>query len=207
MRDGDRTFYEIIRKESPCRLYFDLEFDKILNPNADPVRTMTLFRKILLEHIKILLGIDIVSYYSETNRRNLFVELDATSNSKFSKHVILVLPGETFFRNNIQMGEFVSVLITRLSQAEQALRSSDVNSEYSNVAGIFFFRKRDTDGRIYTKPFVDMSVYSENQQFRLVYSAKFAERGQRHFQYILPNNTVMPMNNVTIDRFCGTLAT
>ena len=34
MRCKDRTFYEIIIPDSLCHLYFDIEFDKQLNPDS-----------------------------------------------------------------------------------------------------------------------------------------------------------------------------
>ena len=37
----NRTVYEIIRGSLPCRLYFDIEFDAILNPNGDGEKSMT----------------------------------------------------------------------------------------------------------------------------------------------------------------------
>ena len=39
-----RTVYEIIRGSLPCRLYFDIEFDAILNLNADGDKSMTIIQ-------------------------------------------------------------------------------------------------------------------------------------------------------------------
>ena len=38
-----KSFYEIIRGGLPCRLYFDLEYDKRINPRRDDTKTMTVF--------------------------------------------------------------------------------------------------------------------------------------------------------------------
>ena len=40
----DPTLYETIRGSLPCRLYFDIEFDAILNPNADGEKSMTIIQ-------------------------------------------------------------------------------------------------------------------------------------------------------------------
>ena len=37
----DRTVYEIIRGSLPYRLYFDIDFDAISNPNGDREKSMT----------------------------------------------------------------------------------------------------------------------------------------------------------------------
>ena len=41
MEARDLTVYEIICGSLPCRLYFDIEFDAILNPNGDGEKSMT----------------------------------------------------------------------------------------------------------------------------------------------------------------------
>ena len=46
MTSKDRTLYEIIRPDFPCRLYFDIEFDKRINPGRDGEHSMTILRDI-----------------------------------------------------------------------------------------------------------------------------------------------------------------
>ena len=48
MTAKDRTLYEIIRPNFPCRLYFDIEFDKCINPGRDGEHCMAIFRKYLI---------------------------------------------------------------------------------------------------------------------------------------------------------------
>ena len=54
-----KSFYEIIRGGHPCRLYFDLEYDKRINPKRNDKKTMTVFRSSLMRYIKVHLGIDL----------------------------------------------------------------------------------------------------------------------------------------------------
>ena len=54
-----RTFYEIIRENNPCRLYFDLELCKKLNPDAEDEVMMDVFREFLVYQVKEILGIDL----------------------------------------------------------------------------------------------------------------------------------------------------
>ena len=48
MSAKDRTMYEIIRLVLPCRLYFDIEFNKRLNDGMDSESSMTIFKKYLI---------------------------------------------------------------------------------------------------------------------------------------------------------------
>ena len=54
-----KTFYEIVRDGHPRRLYFDLEYDKKINPKRDEKKTMTVFQNQLMRYIKDQLGIDL----------------------------------------------------------------------------------------------------------------------------------------------------
>ena len=56
----DRTFYEIIRGSLPSRLYFDIEFDAILNPNADGEKSMTIFKTVLYGYIEMMFGYEVI---------------------------------------------------------------------------------------------------------------------------------------------------
>ena len=48
MNCKDLTFYETIRTDFACRLYFDIEFDKSLNPGSDGEASMVIFKKCLI---------------------------------------------------------------------------------------------------------------------------------------------------------------
>jgi len=43
MGDDARHYYELIPQGHPCRLYFDLEFQRALNPDVDDTALMTRF--------------------------------------------------------------------------------------------------------------------------------------------------------------------
>jgi len=43
MGDDVRHYYELIPQGHPCRLYFDLEFQRALNPGIDDAALMTQF--------------------------------------------------------------------------------------------------------------------------------------------------------------------
>ncbi|GIY67719.1 hypothetical protein CEXT_365851 [Caerostris extrusa] len=44
----ERCTYEVIQENFPCKLYFDLEFNKILNPNKDGIKMTEIFIKCII---------------------------------------------------------------------------------------------------------------------------------------------------------------
>ena len=57
-----------------------------------------------MRYIKVKLGIDLqVPNICD----DWWIVIDSSSQRKFSKHVIVILPGESFFQNNELVGQFV----------------------------------------------------------------------------------------------------
>jgi hypothetical protein len=52
----DRHSYEVIEENSACKLYFDLEFKKKLNPGIDPDVLMRRFKEVVLEFFNSTFG-------------------------------------------------------------------------------------------------------------------------------------------------------
>ncbi|CAN0373781.1 unnamed protein product, partial [Hapterophycus canaliculatus] len=73
-----RHVYEIIRDGCPCRMYFDLEFARESNPSLDGEE---LVRK-LHQDFGLIVG------------TSNFLDLDSSTPKKFSRHLILHLPGD-----------------------------------------------------------------------------------------------------------------
>ena len=63
----DLTFYELLRAGFPCRIYFDIEFDRLLNPTEYGEASMLIFKRVLKEYIKTTLGFDISEYSPDSN--------------------------------------------------------------------------------------------------------------------------------------------
>jgi len=79
-------------------------------------------------------------------------ELDSSSPSKFSRHLIMRLPGYAFY-NNVAIGDFLVQVLD--SCGKQLL-----------------IEKEDCNGKRKPDYFVDTAVYTKNRHFRLVYSCK-----------------------------------
>ncbi|KAJ3287054.1 hypothetical protein HDU79_006005 [Rhizoclosmatium sp. JEL0117] len=51
MKPDERVFYELIRENAPCKLYFDLEYAKALNRDVDEERIMRVFTSFVLQEL------------------------------------------------------------------------------------------------------------------------------------------------------------
>jgi hypothetical protein len=142
LRRPTRHWYEIIREASPVRLYFDLEFAREPNPQVDG----DALTNILLREVCLCLQKDFGVYV----RVQDCLVLESSTESKFSRHVIVHLPGGRLFCDNRHCGRFVKGVVLRLG------RRLEVRTKDKGVAC-----------------FVDCGVYTRNRAFRLYLSSKF----------------------------------
>ena len=80
--------YEIIRERHPCRAYFDLEYEKEFNPQADGDQLTALWINLVAWKLS-------ESFHLDDIGRDNFIVLDSSTSKKFSKHVIVILPSTT----------------------------------------------------------------------------------------------------------------
>ncbi|KAI6225026.1 DNA-directed primase/polymerase protein [Aphelenchoides besseyi] len=141
--EAPRHFYEIIQADRSCRPYFDLEFDRKLNPKVDGVQLVRAFVSICQKVFKQMLGLEV--------KEERFLTLDSTSEKKFSAHVIVHLPEDRLLSSNAQMKS----LLLGISEEMERTKQCWLDNERSDQ-----------------QPFYDPSVYSKNRNFRLVFSSK-----------------------------------
>ena len=103
LEKDERHHYEIIRENEPCHLYFDLEFNIHANPGIDGVKSTDALLDLIKEELYEKHNIAI-----ELNKHVVELESIGTDNAnkKFSRHVIIRLPGAAF-KSNIHVGKFV----------------------------------------------------------------------------------------------------
>ena len=105
-----KKYYEVIPANEPCKLYFDLEFQKAENigKNGDEM-TLTLINATnsLLEKL----------FQHKNSQKNILI-LDSSTDSKFSKHLIFT---KTVFEDNKACGHFVNILQQELSEEEMSM--------------------------------------------------------------------------------------
>ena len=94
-----RHYYEVIVAGTPCHLYLDLEFHRGSNPEADGDRMVTTLRSELDAALRDRFGAAVLGDVQ-------WIEMDSSTEAKFSRHVVLRLQGAAF-ENNLQCGALV----------------------------------------------------------------------------------------------------
>jgi len=141
-----RHYYEVIPQDKPCKLFFDLEFSKVLNPEADGPAMTKRFISELGQSLAATFGL-----CGPTIGQLSMVELDSTTEAKFSRHLII---NSHVFENIHQMRLYVKDFCGKLRELDN------------------FPKIITTDG---TALFVDEGVYTKNRNFRLYLSSKFGK--------------------------------
>jgi hypothetical protein len=200
-----RHCYELIPENTPCRLFFDLEFHK--SSNAEIVRSDPQTSEILLQEFLEELISEFQRHYDVHIDRSCIVDLDSSTDKKFSRHWIVHLPNHALFRDAAAAGRFVRVLIGRLAEGcatgqlqetrptlakylfvnveqkhrtEESAASPSGESEatsHDEAAPLSPRESSITPSVDLTNKtcFVDMGVYTRNRLFRLLGSSKFGK--------------------------------
>ena len=145
----NRHYYEIIRQGWPCHLYLDLEYSIPDNPEKDGQAAVDALLSLLREEAHSRLSIHLED--------SGILELDSSTDTKFSRHLIIRFPGAAF-ATNIHAGAFIQGLCKR-AQEER---------EEDPRFGSLFVSKGDISDAC----FIDLGVYTRNRAFRLHLSSK-----------------------------------
>lgn len=151
----ERCTYEVIPQGAKCKLYFDLEFSKLLNPQSSGEKMVDLLIKATI--------IMVQEVYDLKVAQSDILVLDGSTETKFSQHLIFQ-SSNAVFQDNIHAGNFVRYLVDQLkeskvpnlSTAEQ--QSLFVNNDKENTVSL-----------------CDLGVYTKNRNFRLFLSSKFGK--------------------------------
>jgi hypothetical protein len=165
----ERHHYELIREQTPAKLYFDIEYAYGVaeggSDTTDVVIDEEKERAMMDAFLLFVVGELRVDFKQELEGRSdsallkQALVLKSCSPKKFSRHVIFNLRGSgdagrlLVFRDAVQCGWYVEELCERLATREdcEALRA------------LLYVR-----GEL----FVDQGVYTRNRCFRLIFSAK-----------------------------------
>mmetsp|Transcript_14927 Transcript_14927/g.22456 ORF Transcript_14927/g.22456 Transcript_14927/m.22456 type:complete len:392 (-) Transcript_14927:849-2024(-) len=192
---SNRHVYEVIREGFPCRLYFDLEFNRPANPEVDGIYLTRRWLEAVAWHIFELYGVCISPEH--------VVDLDSSTTTKFSRHIIILLPShlkdsqcstnapllpsfgsqEVLFSNNAEVGEFVHSVVggKLLCNPDISDNDGDGVEVVPRKFGGMRVRPEWKDMWLWTADhtskvcFVDLGVYSRNRVFRLLLSRKFGK--------------------------------
>jgi hypothetical protein len=141
----DRHYYELIRDSWPCRAYFDLEFSITSNKDLNGDNLTSKWINLVVWKIYMIWKIHI-------DEKSIIV-LDSTTTEKYSKHVIIILPGneiknneynnkfnsffecdninsEILFKNNLSVGVLVESILEDITY--EAVEIIEINNNDSN---------------------------------------------------------------------------
>ncbi|XP_040461451.1 DNA-directed primase/polymerase protein isoform X3 [Falco naumanni] len=94
--------YEVIPEKDACKLYFDLEFYKPANPDADGKSMVAKLIELVSQKLKEL--------YDVNCSAKDVLDLDSSTDEKFSRHLIFLLQ-KAVFKDNINAGNFVRTIL------------------------------------------------------------------------------------------------
>ncbi|XP_048585081.1 DNA-directed primase/polymerase protein isoform X2 [Nematostella vectensis] len=182
----DRHYYEVIEEGAACRLYFDLEFKREFNQDLNGPEMVEIFIEYVCSNLKESFGIDC--------RRKHILDLDSSTDTKFSRHLIFHMPGAVF-KDNIHAGNFVHQICSELHETFRFIlspntdesdlpsktpRLDDKSSPSQNIVQpsvdkrfVKLFVKNDQGEE---SIFCDQGVYTRNRNFRLFKSSKYGKK-------------------------------
>ncbi|KAF9602333.1 hypothetical protein IFM89_026538 [Coptis chinensis] len=183
-KNMDSTFrhhYEVIQEGLPCHLYFDLEFDKRVNLEKNGE-----------EMVDVLLSVifyALLDKYSIHGEEDWVIELDSSTEEKFSRHLIIRVP-KSAFKDNSHAGAFVAEVCSRICSGrdrDHKLQKLFVSKDLSSHEPLHHL-------------FVDTAVYSRNRCFRLALSSKAGKKS-----ILLPTSRFKCKNLCEQDMFMDSL--
>jgi hypothetical protein len=203
----NRHYYELIRENTPCRMYFgalslelilcicdllityfllmiysDLEYCTIANNHITATESEVLMTEFIDELCSQFLQI-----YNITLTRSRIVDLDSSTNKKFSRHLIVHLPNNELFANAQSAGFFAKQFVSRLADE---LTAGTLEERHPTLARNLFVRTKDPDK---TTCFVDLGVYTRNRLFRLMGSSKFGKPASAALRIAAANEFQFPV--------------
>ncbi|OQV16032.1 putative DNA-directed primase/polymerase protein [Hypsibius exemplaris] len=153
--DSYKNFFEVIPVGYSAKLYFDLEFPIELNPDKDGPAMVN----ILVAEVKKALRREFAIEVSSSD----VIKLDSTTALKFSQHVIF--PNVVFrhlVHEKVFIERFCQYILNRIkSDPKDQCEQQPLHQLLVNT------------GREEKALFVDRSVYSRKQNFRIFQSRKF----------------------------------
>jgi len=168
-----RHFYELIGVNDCCRLYFDLEFCKVANPDirvSDAEMMVKGLKKVALEELR--------KYFEGTKvGEDSIVDLDSSTPAKFSRHLIFHVDRDRFlFKDNREVGRFVKQKIVARLVGEREAGEGVYRGGHDELIKYLFVKPKNVkSGEDKKDLFIDVGVYTRNRLFRLLGSSKFGK--------------------------------
>lgn len=162
----NKHLYEVITQDTPCRLYFDLEYSKVFNDNIDDNMLLNEFRQELASDLKNFYNVDLDA--------SKIIDLDSTTDKKFSRHWIIDLDENGLFEDAPTVGRFVKRLVGRLAEE---VATNQLQTRCPTLSQHLFVKTKDPNK---SSCFIDLGVYTRNRLFRCYASSKFGKSNALH---------------------------
>ena len=107
--------------------------------------------------------------------RTAFIDLDSSTDKKFSRHLIVHLPDHALFADACEVGVFVKRVVGTLAEE---IANGALQSRRPVLARHLYVRTKEGKGTVVAENntcFVDLGVYTRNRLFRLLGSAKYGK--------------------------------
>lgn len=194
---NNRHYYELIREDTPCRLYFDLEFNKHYSPHLTTAITEDLLTELFHE-----IQHQFQLFYSISIQRSDMVDLDSSTDKKFSRHWIMHLPEGLLFEEARAAGIFVKAMVSRLDKERKAgilqAKGRGLLAEHLYVNA----EEVSDDEKVKPKLscIIDLGVYTRNRLFRLLGSKKFGKTSDATLRIAETNEFLFPKQYDNVGR-------
>uniref|UniRef100_A0A672I0E1 DNA-directed primase/polymerase protein n=1 Tax=Salarias fasciatus TaxID=181472 RepID=A0A672I0E1_SALFA len=155
--------YEVIPEGAVCKLYFDLEFHKPSNKDCDGGAMVSMLIQYVCDKLLEVYGV-------ECSVKNV-LNLDSSTEEKFSRHLIFSLQNAAF-KDNIHVGRFIHAILKPVLNKDKNGSNLDHGPQIKRrkQEDLSFLQVKNKDGRDCL--FVDLGVYTKNRNFRLYKSSK-----------------------------------
>ena len=165
-----KNMYEVIEEGKSCKLFFDIEYSKTLNPYKDGSSMVKRLIEIVIDYLNRDYGVQV----SDTE----CLWLEASNSKKFSVHLIFFT---VTFNTITDCGRFVQEMLTQMKTDD--IKNFDVQaaSGRQNVP--------------VQKSFVDQGIYTRNRQLRILLSSKFKQD-----RPLVLSTSDVSSSNITRDR-------
>ncbi|XP_012287011.1 DNA-directed primase/polymerase protein [Orussus abietinus] len=163
MKPERKCSYEVIPEGHPCRAYFDLEFNIDLNPTSNGERMTATFIDIFCAYM--------LKYWGLPCDKTNVLNLDSTTEQKFSRHLIFAIK-DIAFKDNLHLGRFIKKIHHDIIQYVQVGTPHVILNSFEKCE----IEKLIIETPSGKKTFIDIGVYTRNRHFRIYQSSKWGKQ-------------------------------
>ncbi|KAJ8271765.1 hypothetical protein COCON_G00106240 [Conger conger] len=119
--------YEVIPEGAVCKLYFDLEFHKPSNGGRDGMQMVASLIQFVCGKLEEVYGV-------KCSAKDV-LNLDSTTEEKFSRHLIFLLPNAAF-KDNIHVGHFIHKILQPALDSVRRRRGGGQGSDDTGITNV-----------------------------------------------------------------------